>query len=89
MYTLTPDEHFIVDHHPRLPRTVVAAGLSGHGFKFAPVLGEILADLSLDGHTSWDIDFLRAIGSIATERFAVTAAGPTGQDVPRIWRLNR
>jgi sarcosine oxidase len=60
MYTLTPDEHFIVDGHPRWTNVVVAAGLSGHGFKFAPVLGEILADLSLHGHTAWNIEFLRA-----------------------------
>jgi sarcosine oxidase len=60
MYTLTPDEHFVVDRHPRIERAVYAAGLSGHGFKFASVLGEILADLSLEGRTSCDIGFLRA-----------------------------
>jgi sarcosine oxidase len=60
MYTLTPDEHFVIDWHPRLERTVFAAGLSGHGFKFAPALGETLADLSLHGATQWDIEFLSA-----------------------------
>jgi sarcosine oxidase len=60
MYTLTPDENFIVDRHPRIGRAVFAAGLSGHGFKFASVLGEILADLSLEIRTPWDINFLRA-----------------------------
>src|SRR5262249_17365468 len=45
MYTLTPDRHFVVDRHPQHPRLAFVAGLSGHGFKFAPVLGEALADL--------------------------------------------
>ena len=61
MYTLTPDEHFVID---RLPghegRVVVAAGFSGHGFKFTPVVGEILADLALTGRTELPIDFLSA-----------------------------
>jgi monomeric sarcosine oxidase len=58
MYTLTPDEHFIVDRHPRDPRIVFAAGLSGHGFKFTCVLGEALADLTCDGATKLPIGFL-------------------------------
>ncbi len=50
LYTLTPDEHFVVDRHPSDPRVVLAAGLSGHGFKFTGVLGEIsLADLGAGG----------------------------------------
>ncbi len=58
MYTLTPDEHFLVDRHPQWPRVVLTAGLSGHGFKFAPVLGEIMAQLALDGSTPHPVDFL-------------------------------
>jgi sarcosine oxidase len=58
MYTLTPDEHFIVDRHPADPRIAFAAGLSGHGFKFTGVLGEALADLALDGRTELPIGFL-------------------------------
>jgi monomeric sarcosine oxidase len=58
MYTLTSDEHFIVDRHPADPRVVFAAGLSGHGFKFSCVLGEALAELALDGNTGLPIDFL-------------------------------
>ena len=54
-YTLTPDENFVVGPHPEDPRVVVAAGFSGHGFKFTPVLGEMLADLALDGATSFDL----------------------------------
>jgi monomeric sarcosine oxidase len=60
MYTMTPDEHFVVDLHPRHPEVTFAAGFSGHGFKFATVIGEILADLALEGRTAWDIGFLRA-----------------------------
>lgn len=58
MYTLTPDEHFVVDRHPQDPRVVFAAGLSGHGFKFTCVLGEALADLAMNGTTSLPIGFL-------------------------------
>lgn len=51
MYTNTPDEHFVIAPHPAHPQVVVACGFSGHGFKFVPVVGEILADLSIDGST--------------------------------------
>jgi sarcosine oxidase len=57
-YTMTPDSHFVIDRHPRSDRVVFAAGLSGHGFKFASVLGEILATWSLDGGPSIPVDFL-------------------------------
>jgi glycine/D-amino acid oxidase-like deaminating enzyme len=58
MYTMSPDEHFIIDRHPAHASVVFAAGLSGHGFKFTPVLGRALADLALDGETELPIDFL-------------------------------
>lgn len=58
MYTMTPDAHFLVGHHPRWPQVSVVAGLSGHGFKFAAVLGEILAQLALDGQSPHAIGFL-------------------------------
>jgi len=45
LYTNTPDEHFWIDRHPDHPHVIVASPCSGHGFKFAPVIGEILADL--------------------------------------------
>ena len=48
MYTMTPDEDFIVDRHPEHTNVTFAAGFSGHGFKFAPAMGEHLADLSSD-----------------------------------------
>jgi glycine/D-amino acid oxidase-like deaminating enzyme len=58
LYTMSPDEHFIVDRHPTHPNVSFAAGLSGHGFKFAPVLGKASAELALDGETRSQIDFL-------------------------------
>lgn len=58
MYTVTPDSHFIIDVHPREERAIIACGFSGHGFKFASVVGEVLADLALDGRTNLPIDFL-------------------------------
>ena len=59
MFTNTPDKEFILDQHPDLPQVVFGAGFSGHGFKFASVIGEILTELALDGQTRHDIDFLR------------------------------
>lgn len=58
LYTMTPDSHFIVDRHPKHANVVFAAGLSGHGYKFAPVLGEALADLVVAGKSELSIDFL-------------------------------
>ena len=58
-YTMTPDEHFIVDTLPHQPQVTVVAGLSGHGFKFTSVLGELAADLATDQSVSFDIDFLK------------------------------
>ncbi|MGP9022036.1 N-methyl-L-tryptophan oxidase [Streptomyces sp. BR1] len=57
MYSTTPDEHFVIARHPAHPETVtVACGFSGHGFKFVPVVGEIAADLALDGTTPHPIE---------------------------------
>jgi sarcosine oxidase len=58
MYTLTPDQHFIVDSHPDHERLILCGGFSGHGFKFAPVIGEIAADIAVEGGTSHPIGFL-------------------------------
>ena len=58
MYTLTPDAHFVVDHHPLHHNLILCGGFSGHGFKFATVIGEIGADLALHGSTRHPIDFL-------------------------------
>jgi sarcosine oxidase len=56
MYTTTPDEHFVVAVHPAHENVTVACGFSGHGFKFVPVIGEILADLATTGSTAHAID---------------------------------
>ena len=55
LFTNSPDEHFVIDRAPGLRDVCVAAGFSGHGFKFCSVVGEILADLALDGGTRHDI----------------------------------
>jgi sarcosine oxidase len=55
LFTNTFDEHFAIDVAVTTPRVVVAAGFSGHGFKFCSVVGEILADLALEGATRHDI----------------------------------
>ncbi|HKZ91989.1 MAG TPA: N-methyl-L-tryptophan oxidase [Candidatus Limnocylindrales bacterium] len=59
LFTNTPDEHFIIDRLPGTPQVVVVSPCSGHGFKFASVVGEIAADLALDGGTRHDIDMFR------------------------------
>src|SRR5262249_37733020 len=55
LYTMAPDGDFIIDRVPGAANVIVASPCSGHGFKFAPVIGEILADLALMGTTSHDI----------------------------------
>jgi sarcosine oxidase len=60
MFTNTPDEHFILDHHPAHKQVVLASPCSGHGYKFCSVIGEILADLAMGaGETRHQIGFLR------------------------------
>jgi sarcosine oxidase len=50
-YTLTPDHHFVIGPHPEHAQVVLASPCSGHGYKFASVVGEILSDLAIDGAT--------------------------------------
>jgi sarcosine oxidase len=59
LYTNTPDEHFLIDRHPGEPRVLVASPCSGHGFKFAPVVAEILADLVQNRPQSFDLALFR------------------------------
>jgi sarcosine oxidase len=68
LYTMTPDGDFIVDRLPGTDNVVVASPCSGHGFKFAPVVGEILADLAADRTTRHDI------ARFALARFAQSRA---------------
>lgn len=58
LYTMSPDEHFIVDRHPDYPHVAFAAGLSGHGFKFACVLGEALVALVCGEPKPAELEFL-------------------------------
>jgi sarcosine oxidase len=59
MYTNTPDGHFAIDFLPDNNRVVLLSACSGHGFKFAPVIGDIAADLVLEGQTKRDISHFR------------------------------
>ncbi|MBA2450064.1 MAG: N-methyl-L-tryptophan oxidase [Chloroflexi bacterium] len=70
LFTNSPDEHFIVDVHPRHPQVSLAAGFSGHGYKFCSVIGEIMADLAEAGTTAHDI------GLFSLSRFRDGVARP-------------
>ncbi len=59
MFTNTPDEHFIIDRHPGAPAVLIVSPCSGHGFKFCPVIGEIVADLVTRDATAHDISAFR------------------------------
>lgn len=72
MYTMTPDEQYIIDRHPAHPQALYGCGFSGTGFKFSCVVGEVLAELALDGRTRFGIDFL------AAERFAARTSTTAG-----------
>lgn len=69
IYTMTPDEHFIIDRHPGHPQVVYASPCSGHGFKFSSAIGEVLADLALEGASKLDVSVFSAA------RFGVERAG--------------
>ena len=70
MYTLTPDHNFVIARHPAHEQVTVACGFSGHGFKFVPVVGEILADLATTGTTE------HPIGLFDPRRPALAPRGP-------------
>jgi glycine/D-amino acid oxidase-like deaminating enzyme len=55
MYTATPDFHFVIDRHPRMPHVIIAAACSGHGFKHSAAVGEALAQMVLDGKSALDL----------------------------------
>ncbi|MCU0512720.1 MAG: N-methyl-L-tryptophan oxidase [Anaerolineae bacterium] len=60
LYTMTPDEDFILDQHPEYPHILYTSPCSGHGFKFSTLIGSILCDLALTGSTPHDISLFRA-----------------------------
>jgi sarcosine oxidase len=64
LYTMAPDEDFVIDRAPGHERIIVASPCSGHGFKFAPAIGQALAELALTGKTSFDLSRFR-IGRFA------------------------
>lgn len=59
LYTMAPDEDFVIDRAPGHERIILASPCSGHGFKFAPAIGQALADLALTGKTSFDLSRFR------------------------------
>jgi sarcosine oxidase len=60
LYTNTPDLHFIIDRHPaHAERVVVVSACSGHGFKFATAIGEIVADLVAGTTPRFELDMFR------------------------------
>jgi sarcosine oxidase len=73
LFTNSPDEHFILDLHPEHPEVAIAAGFSGHGYKFCSVVGQIMADLAERGATGHDIALFRL------NRFSGVGAGGTGR----------
>lgn len=61
LYTMTPDKHFIIDHHPNHAHVVFGAGFSGHGFKFTTLIGKMLAQLALEGTTPYDTSLFKLL----------------------------
>jgi len=59
-YTNTPDNHFWIDRHPASPQVLIASACSGHGFKFSSVMGEVLADLLVEGRSRFDLGLFRS-----------------------------
>jgi len=67
IFTNTPDEHFVIDRYPGFPQVILASPCSGHGYKFASVMGEVLADLAMDREPAFDLSMFRL------DRFATGA----------------
>jgi sarcosine oxidase len=81
LFTNSPDKHFLIDTHPDHPQVSFASACSGHGFKFASVIGEILADLAERGTTRHNIEFFRLdrlLGARPRTRRAALPAGHHG-----------
>ena len=60
LYTMTPDEHFVIDYHPRYDNVVIATGFSGHGFKFASVVGEVVGRMVTHVDAGCDLSLFQA-----------------------------
>jgi sarcosine oxidase len=90
MFTNTPDHHFVLDLHPEYPQVSMASPCSGHGFKFASVVGEIMADLADKGFTRHDISLFRldrlrrqATGYQSSQRLSTSQPGDQSDGRPR------
>jgi sarcosine oxidase len=82
LYTNSPDSHFLVGQIPGVPNVTIVSPCSGHGFKFAPLIGEIAADLALNGGTDYAIDMFapnRFAPSQAFDRVSTLGGGRGGQ----------
>eukprot|EP00747_Dinoflagellata_sp_TGD_P029134 gnl/TRDRNA2_/TRDRNA2_133711_c0_seq1.p1 gnl/TRDRNA2_/TRDRNA2_133711_c0~~gnl/TRDRNA2_/TRDRNA2_133711_c0_seq1.p1 ORF type:complete len:439 (+),score=54.18 gnl/TRDRNA2_/TRDRNA2_133711_c0_seq1:42-1358(+) len=89
VYTMTRDEDFILDCLPGRPAIVVGAGFSGHGFKLAPVVGRILAQLALGGPDAVDADTRPSLKHWAISRPAVTEPVSDLSEFPYVTQLER
>jgi sarcosine oxidase len=90
LFTNSPDKHFIIDTHPHYPQVSFASACSGHGFKFASVIGEILADLAERGVTRHNIEFFRldrlfGVHPQRRPRLPVGRLGPAPRRLARMW----
>ncbi|HVC82451.1 MAG TPA: N-methyl-L-tryptophan oxidase [Chloroflexota bacterium] len=77
LFTNSPDHHFVIDTHPIYPQVSFASPCSGHGFKFASVIGEVMADLASTGVTRHDISLFRLERFLGTQPFSLDYSGPT------------
>ena len=76
MFTTSPDEHFILDRHPAVDDAFIAAGFSGHGYKFCSVIGRVMADFCLGEEGKWDPPSIRHHNPKSTTRL-LTHDGPS------------
>jgi sarcosine oxidase len=79
-YTMTPDEDFIIDHHPEHRQIVIASPCSSHGFKFAPVIGQVLADLAVNEKTPYPMARFRLDRAALAESWSPTKAAVVGRE---------
>jgi sarcosine oxidase len=84
MFTNTSDNHFIIDLHPDHPQVSFASPCSGHGFKFASVIGEIMADLAERGTSRHNIELFRLDRLLGGAREPAVGRGPGGPRPPSL-----
>lgn len=79
LYTVTPDEHFVIDTLPGTAEVIVVSACSGHGYKFASVIGEIVADLATTGQSAFDLSMFRLSRFADALSPGAAASGPPGR----------